>query len=356
VATPARRPRPGSAKPKRSASARSANVGLGGGLADDILKRQSEKREAGRTQWVKVSDDEDEPTIVRAYDVTPPEQDDDGNPVAGTGLFRVGYIHQVEFEIEVDDRKRKGKRKTITIKRDRWCLDQKEQGEPCPGCADELDRRLKFWLPVIERDAPIVTDSGRVTGYKDRVALLSGGSRLLAVLNRIQKKKGLVNQDVELSKTGENFNVQYAGEALERSPLSADDKKLIKDFDAVKKLDRYTEVKDFDSFYDVPGEEHDEDEATEDPGEKSRKRGSSFGVRTNKSRGRAKPRDDDDEEDDDAPPPRRRRSSASKAGARKPGGLSGLGKRNSKPAAKKPARKPPARSSSSSTTRRRRPR
>src|SRR3954462_10392823 len=352
ASSPAKRPRPGSAKPKRESA---GNAGLGGGLADSILKRQSEKRAAGRTSWVKVSDDEDEPTIVRAYDVTPPTMDKDGNPTGG--MFRIGYIHQVEFDIDVEDRNKRGKRKTITIRRDRWCLDQNEEGNPCPGCKDELDRRLKFWLPVIERDAPIVTDAGKITGYKDRVALLSGGSRLLAVLNRIQKKKGLVNQDVELSKTGENFNVQYAGEALKRSPLSADDKKLIKDFDAVKKLDRYTEVKDFDSFYDVPGEEHDEDDATEDPGEKSRKRGSSFGVRPSKSKGRAKPRDDDDEEDDDAPPPRRRRSSASKAGARKPGGLSGLGKRNSKPAAKKkPARKPPARSSSSSTTRRRRPR
>ena len=63
---------------------------------------------------------------------------------------------------------------------------------------------------------PIVTDAGTITGYKDRVGLLSGGSRLLAVLNRIQKKKGLVNQDVELNKSGEGFNVQYAGEALDR--------------------------------------------------------------------------------------------------------------------------------------------
>jgi hypothetical protein len=342
VAQPARRPRPGSARPKREP----ANSGLGGGLADDILKRQSEKRAAGRTSWVKVSDTEDEPTIVRAYDVTPPEKDKDGNPVGE--MFRIGYIHQVEFEIEVEDRKRKGKRKTITIRRDRWCLDQNEEGNPCPGCKDELDRRLKFWLPVIERDAPIVTDAGKITGYKDRVALLSGGSRLLAVLNRIQKKKGLVNQDVELTKSGDGFNVQYAGEALDRTPLSADDKQLIKDFDASKKLDRYTEVYDFEHFYDLPGEKDEDEDDDDDPGEKSRRRGSAFGPRPGKGRSSAKSRDadDDDDDDDDAPPLRRRRSGSARAGTRKPGGLSGLGKKgdSSKSSAK------------SSSTRRRRPR
>jgi hypothetical protein len=341
VATPARRPRPGSARPKRE----TANAGLGGGLADDILKRQSEKRAAGRTSWVKVSDTEDEPTIVRAYDVTPPEEDKNGNPVGG--MFRIGYIHQVEFEIDVEDRKRKGKRKTITIRRDRWCLDQKEEGEPCPGCKDELERRLKFWLPVIERDAPIVTDAGKITGYKDRVALLSGGSRLLAVINRIQKKKGLVNQDVELTKSGDGFNVQYAGEALDRTPLSADDKQLIKDFDATKKLDRYTEIIDFEHFYDVPGEKDEDDDDDVDPGEKSRRRGSSFGPRPGK--GRSKPRDtdddtDDDDDDDDAPPPRQRRSSRSSAGTRKPGGLSALGKKTGKTgSSKKPPKAAPRR-------------
>jgi len=347
VAAPARRPRPGSAKPKRAPAAK--NAGLGGGLADDILKRQSEKRAAGRTSWIKVSDDEDEPTILRAYDVTPPEMDKNDNPVGG--MFRIGYIHQVEWDIEVDDRKRRGKKKTITIRRDRWCLDQKEEGEPCPGCADELERRLKFWLPVIERDAAIVNDAGKITGYKDRVGLMSGGSRALAVLNRIQKRKGLVNQDVEMTKSGEGFNVQYQGEPLERSALSADDKKLIKDFDALKKLDRYTEIIDFDHFYDVPGEKDDEDDHDdESPGERSRRRGSSFGPRPGKGRGKSRDTDDDDD-DDDAPPPRRRRSGSSQAGARKPGGLSGLGKKSSG-SRKPPARKPPA----SSTTRRRRPR
>ena len=345
MAPPKRRPSPGSARPKRE----SANAGLGGGLADKILKRQTEKRAAGRTSWVKVSDDEDEPTVIRAYDVTPPEKDKNDNPVGG--MFRVGYIHQVEWDIEVDDRQRKGKRKKITIRRDRWCLDQDEEGEPCPGCKDELERRLKFWIPVIEREAPIVTEAGKITGYKDRIALLSGGSRLLAVLNRIQKKKGLVNQEVEVTKSGEGFNVQYAGEALDRSSLSAADKKLIKDFDAIKKLDRYTEIHDFDSFYDLPGEDHeaDEDDA-EDPGERSRRRGSAFGPRPGKGRS-TRSKQDDDDDDDDAPPPRTRRSGQSRAGLRKPGTLSGLGGKGSR---KPPARKkPPAARSTSS---RRRPR
>jgi hypothetical protein len=313
-------------KPRRS-SGGSSNPGLGN--VDAILQRQAEKRAAGRTSWVKVSDDEEDPTIIRAYDVD-------------EGMFREGYIHQVEFEIEVEDRKRRGKTKKITIRRDRMCLDQDETGEPCPGCRDDLERRFKFWLPVIERDAPVVTDSGKITDYKDRVALLSGGSRLVTVLQRIQKKKGLVNQDVELTKSGDGFNVQYAGETLDRSPLSADDKQLIKDFDAKKKLDRYTEVYDFDHFFDPPGKQDDDDEDDEDVGERSRRRGSSFGPRP--GRGRAASQRDDDDSDDDEPRQRRRRSSRSQAGGRKPGRLAGLGQKDEdEPAPRSTRRRPPRR-------------
>lgn len=327
MAAPARRPRPGSVRPKRS-SGGSSNAGLGN--VDSILARQAEKRAAGRTGWVKVSDDEEEPTIIRAFDVS-------------EGMFRDGYIHQVEFEIDVEDRKRRGKTKTITIRRDRMCLDQDEEGEPCPGCRDELERRFKFWLPVVERDAPVVTDAGKVTGYKDRVALLSGGSRLVAVLNRIQKKKGLVNQDVELTKSGEGFNVQYAGDAQARSPLTDDDKQMIKDFDAKKKLDRYTEVFDFEHFFDPPGKQDDDDDDDADVGERSRRRGSSFGPRP--GRGRAASQRDDDDSDDDEPRQRRRRSSRSQAGERKPGtSLRGLGKQEEdEPAPRSSRRRPPRR-------------
>jgi hypothetical protein len=284
------------ARRSRVAPRRSANEGLGN--VDAILARQAEKRAAGRTGWVKVSDDEEDPTIIRAYDAS---------------LFREGYIHQVEFEIEVEDRQKRGKMKTITVRRDRMCLDQEEDGEPCPGCRDELERRYKFWLPVIWRDAPVEVD-GKVKGFKDRVALLSGGSRLVAVINRIQKKKGLVKQDVELNKSGEGFNVQYVGEALAAEVLSADDKALIKAFDANKLLDRYTEVLEFDDFYNPPGSKDDDEE--ESVGERSRRRGSAFPARGKKTQ-----RDDDDDGDD---APRPRRSGRGTAGSRKPGGLASL--------------------------------
>ena len=327
MASPARRPRPGGVRPKRPAASGS---GAGLGNVDAILARQAEKRQAGRTSWVKVSDDEEYPTVVRVFDV-------------GPGMFRDGYIHQVEFEIEVEDRKRAGRKKHITIRRDRMCLDQDETGEPCPGCRDELERRFKFWLPVIERDAPVVTDSGKITGYKDRVALLSGGTRLVTVLNRIQKKKGLVNQDVELTKSGEGFNVQYAGDALARSPLSEDDKQMIKDFDAEKKLDRYTEVYDFDHFFDPPGKQDDEDDdADENVGERSRRRGSSFGPRPSSRSNNASSRDDDD--DDDEPRQRRRRSNRASAGGRKPGAsLRGIGKSDEDDEPRSTRRRPPRR-------------
>lgn len=304
--------------PRRRGSG-SSNPGLG--RFKEIKDRQAEKRAAGRTGWVSVSDDDEDPTLVRAWDEE---------------LFREGFIHQVQWDREVDDRKRPGKKKTITVRRDRFCLDQEEDGEPCPGCRDNLERRYKFWLPVIWRDAPVEVD-GKTKGFKDRIALLSGGQRLGDVIDRIQRKKGIKNQDIELSKEGEGYNVQYTGEALDKEALSAEDKALIKDFDAEKVLDRYTEEFDFDSFYDEPwkteGDDKDDDEDDDDVGERAKRRGSAFPSRSGRKSGsRSSNRDEDDDNDEDDRP-RQRRSSRSQAGRKKPGGLANLGKKtgNTKP-------------------------
>ena len=48
------------------------------------------------------------------------------------------------------------------------CLDQNDDGTPCPGCRDDLERRYKFWCRVIEREAEIENDAGKVTGYEDQ--------------------------------------------------------------------------------------------------------------------------------------------------------------------------------------------
>lgn len=297
------------------------NAGLG--QVDAILKKQSEKRAAGRTGFVKVSDDEEEPTVARVFDLS---------------LFCEGYVHQVEYEVED---KRSGKKgKTRTWRQDQMCLDQEEEGEPCPGCADELDRRYKFWIPVIWRDAPIVVDD-KVTGYKDTIAILSGATRLVNALNRVQKKKGLENQDVEIVKSGKEFNTQYAVDALDREELSEDDEKLIKALDMKKlkeKLGRYTEMRDFDDFYRSPDDDRDDKSDDDDDddaiGRRARTRGSVFPSRSNKTKD-----DDDDDGDDDRP--RQRRSSRSQArtqkpgASSKPGGLANLGggkkKTSSKP-------------------------
>lgn len=311
-----------SVKPKRSSGSREGNSGLG--RVDEVLKRQEEKRAAGRVGWVRFNDDEDEPITVRVYDTT---------------LFRDGYIHQVEF---------KGKRGTFN--RDVMCLDQKEEGEPCPGCADELERRYKFWMPVIQRDAPILNDKKKVIGYKDQVLLLSSSSsRLSKALNRVQKKYGLGGQDIEVTRTGSGFDTQYEVERLEKEPLSAEDKDLVKAFDAEKILGRYTEVKDEDSFYDLDDDDKDDDD---DSGEQSKRRGSPFGARSKKSSGSSRRKkddddnddDDDDDGEDDDPRPRARRSSRSKAGTKKPGGLGALKAKSS------------SKSSSKTTTVRRRSR
>lgn len=313
MATSRRRSTP---SPRKRGTGSGSNPGLG--KFKEIKDRQAEKRAAGRTSWVKVSDEEDDPTIVRAWD---PE------------LFREGFIHQVEWEREVEDRKRPGKMKTIKIRRDRLCLDQDEDGEPCPGCRDNLERRYKFWLPVIWRDAPVEVD-GKTKGFKDRIALLSGGQRLGDVIDRIQRKKGIKNADIELSKEGEGYNVQYHGDALDKEALSTEDKALIKDFNADKILDKYTEEFDFDSFYEEPWkqdkDEDDDDGDDDDVGERAKRRGSAFPSRSGRKSSSRSQKDDEDNDDDEDDAPRQRRSSRSQAGRKKPGGLANLGKTTNK--------------------------
>lgn len=334
MAPPRRRP-PSSARPKRTGgSATGESRGLGN--VSNVLKQQELKRELSRAQWVKTSDDPEEPTVIRVYDI---------------GLFREGYYHRLSFEIKVNDRNRKGRKVTKTIEKLHYCLDQNDEGKPCPGCKEKIDKQYKFWLPVIERDAPIVNSNGKIKGYKDRMALLSGGSRLAGVLNDIQTAKGLEGQDIELVKSGENFDTQYEGETLKKSSLSAEDKALIKAADTKKWIDRYDIHRDFDDFFDLD-EDQEEDDDEEDRGERSIRRGSSFGPRG--SKGRAK-EDDEEEDDDDDQPVRRRRSSRSKAGTRKPGGgvLGNIGK--SKSSGSTSAKKTSGGTGRRSTTRRRRP-
>lgn len=291
-------------KPTKRTRQKPERSGLGN--VDENLRRNADRRNKNRPDWVKFADGET--VVVRVID--PDEH------------FVDGYVHQVEFE-----GRGKGKR---SYYRDVMCLDQRDEGTPCPGCRDDLDRRYKFWCLVIERDAAEENSKGKVVGYSDKVKIMSGATRLVRELNKKHKRHGLESRDIEISREGESFDTTYEVEWVDEEdvPLSKTDKKLI----AESRIDlgRYTSIPDFDDFYKAPGSDDDDDE---DVGKRSLRRGSGFsergGRRSSKKRKSRLDEDEDDEDfdddedddDEDDRPLRRRRKSNS---ASKPTALARL--------------------------------
>jgi hypothetical protein len=264
---------------QRRSAGEAASRGLGN-VESNIKKSATRFKKAG---WVKVEDGES--TVVRVIDVG--------------ADFKDGFVHPVEF---------KGQSKK-TFTRDVMCLDQDDDGTPCPGCRDEMERRYKFWTRVIERDAEVENDSGKVTDYKDQIKILSGGKRLAGALNKKHKKHDLSKRDVEIEREGTGWDTDYSVEWVDEKdmPLSKADLKLIEEADI--DLDRYATTPDFDDFYELP--DRDDEDEREKPGERAR-RGSAFGERKPRTSRASSNGDSDD--DDDEPRPRRRRSVKSGGG------------------------------------------
>jgi hypothetical protein len=254
------------------------------------------KRSASRfkkADWVKIDDGGS--VVVRVVDVGPD--------------FRDGFVHPVEFE---------GKKGRKGFTRDVMCLDQNDDGTPCPGCRDDLERRYKFWCRVIEREAEKENDAGKVTGYEDRVKILSSGKRLAGALNKKHKRHDLSKRDVEIERDGEGWDTDYGVEwADDRDvPLTKEEIKLIESSGV--DLDRYASTPDFDSFYELPDRDGDDDD--DDGGAKVRRRGSAFAG--SKGRSQRSSRNGDNSDDDDDDRPRRRRPSQRSVKSR--GGLADI--------------------------------
>lgn len=259
---------------RRAATAKKPErTGLGGGAVDRGLNRPKRRRS---NRFVSVPDGE--VVVVRAIDTDK--------------YFDYGPVHPIQFE------RKDGSTYTV----DRRCLDPDDEGEPCPGCRDDLERRYKFWMVVIHRDAPLENKNGKVIGEADQLRLLaSGSSRMLKGLNAKHKRRDLDRRDIEIARDGDGFDTQYEVEWAtdEDVPLSRDDKKVIEEGDEIfEAYALYTAMPDEDEFYDEPKFNDDDDE---DVGERSRKRGSVF----NKARkGRATSRRRQDDDDDDEPKPK----------------------------------------------------
>jgi hypothetical protein len=263
---------------RRAATAKKPErTGLGGGSVDKFLNRPKRKRS---NRFVPIGDGD--AVVVRAIDTEE--------------YFADGPVHPIQFE------RKDGSTYTV----DRRCLDPDDEGEPCPGCRDDIDRRHKFWMVVIWRDAPLENKNGKVIGEADQLRLLSGGSsRLMKALNAKHKRRDLARRDIEVAREGDGFDTQYEVEWAtdEDVPLSRDDKKIIADGeDIYEAFALYTAIPDEDEFYDEPKFSNDDDD-DDDPGERSRRRGGVFG-KTRKGRASSSRRQKDDDDDDDEPKPK----------------------------------------------------
>lgn len=205
---------------KRGSSSSGSKSG-GLGRVESAAKRQQAKKDAAGKKWLNIDDGES--AIVRVLDV-----DDD---------FKDLYVHRVQFERENGS----------TFHSDVPCLDQDEDGTPCPGCANNEERRYKFYTNVIARDWVDPKADGKPKPA-DTVVLLSGGITLAKLLNKKHARHGLRNRDIEIEREGVKKDTTYTVEWAEErnTPLSANDKKL-----AEKRIDfsRYVEIPDFDDFY-----------------------------------------------------------------------------------------------------------
>jgi hypothetical protein len=240
------------------------------------------KRSASRfkkADWVKIDDGGS--VVVRVVDVGPD--------------FRDGFVHPVEFP---------GKKGRKGFTRDVMCLDQDDDGTPCPGCRDDLERRYKFWCRVIEREAEKENDAGKVTGYEDQVKILSSGKRLAGALNKKHKRHDLSKRDIEIERDGDGWDTDYGVEWVDDkdAPLTKEEIKLVDDSGV--DLDRYATIPDFDDFYELPSRDGDDDD-DDDSGRRSVRRGSSFAGRKSQRSSRNGDNSDDDDDDDR---PRRRSS------------------------------------------------
>ncbi len=257
--------------PRRS-SRRSARSSAGGGLGHvKKAEQQQKKRAAARDRkWLKL--DDGDVVIVRLF---PTEE-----------FFKDGFVHRTPME-----HPKTGKKMYPDI----MCLDQDEDGTPCPGCKDELQRRYKFWTPVIVRDYE--DENGKTA---DMVAVWSGGITIAKRLEKMQSKHKLDKRDIEVERSGSTkddteYSIEWSDE--EDVPYSSKDKKLMEN---APDLTRYTRIPEFDDFYKPLGDQG-EDES--DIGEKAVKRNPFSKKKGNKA-------SEDDE--DDKP----RRSSARSGSSR----------------------------------------
>lgn len=146
-------------------------------------------------------------------------------------------------------------------KKDGWktklaCLDQEDDGTPCPGCEEDLPRKFQGLINVIWRDAPLFAkdsdgniDWSTQKGTADQVAVWRAGIELFSkTLGRKDVTyKGLSSRDFEIVREGVGLKTTYSVEPVvvdgetKAVPMSKDDKALAKEKYDLEELSRFVE-------------------------------------------------------------------------------------------------------------------
>lgn len=144
------------------------------------------------------------------------------------------------------------------------CLDQEDDGTPCPGCREDLPRKFQGLINIIWRDGPVYAkkDDGSIdwdnqTGTGDVVAVWRQG---ITVFNKVLRRKddkysGLTTRDFDILREGTSFNdTSYSVEPNDpdagKKALSAADKKLAADKYDLEKLARFVDEDTFEQIID----------------------------------------------------------------------------------------------------------
>lgn len=122
------------------------------------------------------------------------------------------------------------------------CLDQDDNGEPCPGCERDMARKFKGWINLIWEDAPVfkrdaenklVRENGKpvIIGHKPQAAVWSSGIRLFEELAELDTTwKGLRSRPFRVKRKGEGLDTKYVINPADpdggKTPFSADEQQI----------------------------------------------------------------------------------------------------------------------------------
>ncbi len=146
--------------------------------------------------------------------------------------------------------------------RDVVCCDQEKEGNPCPGCEQQLPRKFKgfvnliwFSAPVFKRDAEgkLVKDRTGdliIVELKPQVAVWGSGIRLFEELDEVNANfRGLTSRPFRVKRKGEKLSTKYSIAPADTDagavPMNAAEKELAKSrYD----LNLFIKVPTYDEF------------------------------------------------------------------------------------------------------------